>query len=263
MRLSPKSKTYLLLVLCLFFLTILNLSPIQNEVKNFFYLISAPIQKKFWQAGQGLANFFETISEIKNLKKENEELKLRIKELLVENTGLKELKKENEMLREALGIGLEKEFRLALAQVVAKDLSQDFLLINKGSQDNISEDLTVISQQKFLIGKISQVYKNFSKVMLITNKDNVFDAKIGDSEISGLVKGKGNFKIFIDLVPQEKELKIGDLVVTSGLEAVFPHGLLVGEIQEIKKSDINPWQQAEIKPAFDIREISNVFIILK
>ena len=254
----------------------------QKQVRNFFYLISAPIQKTFWQAGDKVSDFFETISDIKNLKKENEDLKSKIQSLLAENVQLLELKKENETLRVALNLGLEKQFNLIFAKVTGKDISQDSLLIDKGSDDGILKGQPVITQEKTLVGKINEVYKNFSKVHLISHKDSSFDGKIAGSEIYpvrdyksdekaqreqisngvlGLVKGNGNFKIFFDLVPKDKEIKKGDLIVTTAVGGIFPEGLLVGEIKDVKNLDVEPFQKIEISPSFDIKEINHLFII--
>jgi len=134
-------------------------------------------------------------------------------------------------------------------------------LINKGSEDGILEKMPVITQQKSLVGKISEVYKNFSKVMLVSNKKCAFDAKIQEKNISGLVKGKGNFKILLDFVPQNEKISQEDIVITSSLGGLFPAGLLVGQIEEVKKSDIEPFQQVKIKPIFNIKEINFLFVI--
>ena len=208
-----------------------------------------------------MSDFFETISEIKSLKRENEELKLKNQELISQIAQSIELEKENEVLKEALGIGLEKEFKLALAEVVSKDISQDSILINKGSKDGITENCPVITQQKTLIGKIDEVYENFSRVILIFNKESSFDVQISETDISGVVKGKGNLQLFLDFVPQEKEIKEGDFIVTTSLGGIFPKGLLVGQIGKVLRSDIEPFQQAKIRPAFDIKELETVFII--
>lgn len=253
-----------LTLLLVIFLIVLNLTNFSREVKSFFYLISSPIQRTLWKAGDKTSDFFEVISGIKNLKKESEELKLKIQELLAENVALKELKKENEILRGALEIGLEKEFKLALARVIGKDIPQDLILIDKGTEDGILKGFPVITEQKILVGKISEAYKNFSKVMLLSHKESSFDGKIpaeSETPIYGVVKGKGSFKLYLDLVPRDKEIKEGDLLVTTALGGIFPEGILVGEIEEVKKLDIEPFQQAEIKPAFDIKEIEKVFVI--
>jgi len=248
-------------VLIIVFFIFLNLGSVSPRVKNFFYLISEPAQKWFWEKGNRLSNFFETISEIKSLKKESDNLKLKIKTLESENLVLIELKKENEILRKALEIGLKKDFKLVFAQVIGKDVSQDSILIDQGSKDGVRVGLPVITQQKTLVGKISQVYENFSKVQLLSNNESSFDAKISDTEIYGIVKGKGNFKFYFDLIPKDREIKEGDFLVTSALGGVFPPGLLIGEIKEVKKSDVELFQKAEIKPAFDITELKFLFVI--
>jgi len=234
----------------------------QKEVKNFFYKISEPIQKIFWRVGIKLSNFFETTSEIKRLKSENENLKLRNQELLAQIANLIELKKENEILREALDLGLEKEFKISLAQITSKDISQDFILVNKGSKDGILENMPVITSQKILVGKIYKVYKNYSRVMLLTNKENSFGGKIVGKEILGEVSGRGKLKIIFDLVPSEKEIFEEDLVETTVLGGVFPKGLLVGKIGKIQKSDVQSFYQAEISPFFDLDKLETIFIIL-
>jgi len=260
---GKKNLFSLTIIIIIGLLLIFSLNFFQKEVKGFFYFISSPIQKTLWRAGDRVSDFFELITEIKNLKREKEELKLKIQELIAQNLSLKELEKENKVLREALGIGLEKEFKLSLAEVVSKDISQDSILINKGSKDGIANNSPVITQQKTLVGKIGEVYENFSRVILISNKESSFDAKISDPEndISGVVNGKGNLQLFLDFVPQEKEIKEGDFIVTTSLGGIFPKGLLVGQIGKVLRSDIEPFQQAKIRPAFDIRELETVFII--
>ena len=262
MKLNYKTKIAIISLLLVVFFLLLNLTFFGKEVKNFFYLISSPIQKSFWRAGDRISSFFEFITEMKHLKEENEELKLQIQELLAENEVLKDFKKENETLREALEIGLEKEFQLVLGRVTGKDIAQDFILINKGAQDGISEGLPLITPQKALIGRISQVYENFSKVLLISHSQSSFDGKIAGSEILGMVKGKGNLRVAFDLIPKKEEIQEGDSVVTSALGGVFPVGLLVGKVNYIEKADPEPFYWAEISPFFDIGELEKVFIIL-
>lgn len=270
MKPFPKFKIGIIVVLLIAVFFVLNLTAVSKGIKNFFYLISSPIQKTLWRLGNSLSDFLEAISNVNKLKRETEELRLQNQELLKELVTLKETREENKILREALDIGLEKEFKLQIAQVISKDISQDSLIIDKGSKEGLSEGLAVISQQKALWGRISEVYPNFSRVMLISHPESSFDAKIlaspgeaggADQEISGMVRGKGNLKILFDLVPQEKELKRGDLLITTPLAGIYPEGLLIGLVETIKKSDIEPWQQAEIKPFFDITEAETLFII--
>jgi len=269
MNLLFKKKKYLVGIL-LAVLAVCLLNFFQKEVRNFFYLFSSPIQKVLWRAGDRTSDFFESIIKTGGLKNEMEGLRNKNQELLAQNVALNNLKEENKILREALEIGLQKDFKIVLSQIISKDVSQDFILIDKGSEDGISKDMPVITQKKVLVGRIDEVYENFSKVMLISNKKSSFNAEILASDkgkqgesISGVVKGKGNSKILFDLIPREENLFQEDIIVTIVLGGIFPKGLLVGEVKEIKKVDVEPFQQAEITPFFNLSQAETLFIILE
>jgi len=261
MRLSFRFKTSLFLLLLVIFFVVLNLTDFSNEIKNFFYRISEPLQKTFWRAGAELSNFLAAPLELKILKEENEAIYLKNQELVAENLLLKELKKENEDLREALNLGLQKEFQLIFAQVIGQDVSQDSILINKGEQEGVLKGSPVITGQKVLLGKIGQVYDDFSEVILISNQESSFDVKISEKDVFGVLKGKGNLQVYLDFVPKNKEIALGDLIVSSRLGGICPAGLLVGEIEKVTKLDVETWQTAEIKPSFDLSKTENLFII--
>jgi rod shape-determining protein MreC len=256
-----KRKKFILAVALVIIVASLNFY--KKEVKNLFYTASLPVQNFFWNLGKKTAGFFDMISNIGQLKKGNEELNLKNQELISEINSLKEAQKENETLREALGLGLEKEFELKMAKVISKDLSVDLIEINKGSRDGILENQPVITSQKVLVGKVNTVYENFSKVMLISDKQSSFDAEISGKDISGLVKGQGSSKFSLELIPREKEISKDEVVVTSILGGVFPEGLLVGKIGEIRKTDIDPFQSTEIQPFFNINDLETLFVITK
>lgn len=250
-------------VLVLFFvlMVVFNFTGFSKNIKNFFFFISSPIQKAFWQAGKSISGFVSGILEIKTLKKETENFRLENQRLLNQIAVLTELKKENETLREALKIGLEKELELTLVRVVNKDISQDSILVNKGERDGISQGSAVITAQKVLLGKVRTVYEGFSEVVLISNKESSFAARIPEKDADGVIKGKGSFSLSLDLIPREKEISENDVVITSALGGIYPAGLLVGQIKTIKKSDVDPFQSAEVKAAFDINNLDYLFIV--
>ena len=256
-----KSKISLILAFLIIFFIVLNFTGLAKETKNFFYLISSPIQKTFWQLGMKTSDFFEGVFEMKNLKEEKENLQLKIEELKSENVVLKELKKENEILREALNIGLAKEFQLQLSQIISKDNSQDSILINKGLKDGAKKGLPVITSQKTLLGRIGQVFQNFSEVILISNKESSFDAKISEREIYGVIRGRGNLEVYFDLIPKDEEIFEGEIIVTTSLGGIFPQGILVGVVKEIRRIDIEPFQSTQVLSSFDLKKLDNLFII--
>ena len=260
MRISLKKNKILIIIIGL--LILIGLNFYQKEVRGFFYALSSPLQKMFWQKGQKVSNFFEAIFQMANLKKGTDDLEFKNQQLLSEIAYLKELEKENKALREALGVGLKEEFKLADAEIIGKDLTEDFILINKGSKEGVTEGLPVITQSKVLLGKISEVYENFSKVMLISNKKSSLNVKIQDKEIQGVLKGKGNLSLSFGLIPQDKEIEKEDLIITTSAGGNFPKGLLVGKVDNIRKSDVKPLQEAEILPFFDLSQLETIFVIL-
>ena len=261
----PFKKNKILIIVVVVILLVFILNVFQKEVRNLFYSFSTPIQKVLFRVGDSTSDFFQGIVRVKILKQELDELNLENQELLSQVVALKNLKKENETLREALGIELQKDFKLALTQIIGKDISQDFILIDKGAKDGVVEKMPVITQQRVLIGRISEVYESFSKVMLISHQESSFDAKIQKEEkdITGIIKGQGGFRILFDFIPREENLSQGDIIITSILGGIFPEGLLVGKIKHIKRSDVEPFQQAEIEAFFNISQIETTFIILE
>ena len=244
-------------------LIIISLNFYQGGIKSFFYSFSSPIQQFFWQKGKGISNFFETIIRINTIKKEVESLKLDNRSLLSEIASLKEIEKENKILRKALEIGLQEEYSLVFAEIISKDFNEDYILIDEGSTAGIVEGQPVITESKIVLGRISEVYEGFARVMLISNKKSFLDAKIQDKEIRGVVGGKGNLSLSLSHVLRDQEIQEGDFVVTTSLGEIFPKGLLVGKVGEIKRSDIEPVQEASLAPFFDLTQLENVFIISK
>jgi len=234
----------------------------QKPVKNAVYSMSFPVQNFFWNIGQNISNWTTAILRVVEIEKENKELKAENQELLEKTTTLEELEEENRVLRDALEVGLENEFKLEVVKVFGKDFSQDSVLINKGERDGIRKDLPLIDQNKVLFGKVEEVYDNFSRVSLISCQDSAFDVRVVGKEIFGVIKGKGNLDMYLDLIPPEADIKTGDVLITSALAQRFPQFLLVGRIKEVRKEDIKPFQQAEIDPFFNIKTADNLFIIL-
>lgn len=229
-------------------------------------MVFSPVQEVFWQRGQSVSGFFSFLSDFGNLQEKNKELEAKNLQLLSENAQLKELQNENETLREALGLQIQKEFNLILGQTISLDSSQDYIVVDRGSKDGIRVGMPVITSQKILCGKVVEAYENFSRIELISAPASSFDAKIialadPNQDIFGVVKGKGNLGLQITLVPRDKEIQAGDQIATSPLEGIFPKGFLIGSIEDINKSDVEPFQSATVSPLFGLRDLNMVFII--
>ena len=209
----------------------------------------------------GFSNFWKTITEINNLKNQNGDLKTENQNLLADLSLLKDLQDENKILREALDLGLRKDFKVVLVKVIGKDINQDYILTNRGSADGIKEGMVAITSSKAILGRVKEVSENFSRVMLISHPESSLGGMIQEAEIQGIVKGKGNSILSFGLVPKDNDLREGQIVITTSLAGDIPAGLLVGQVKKITKSDIGPIQDGILTPFFDINILENVFIV--
>ena len=255
---------FLIGVVALIFL-ILVLNFFSSGLKNTFYTFSSPVQKTFWTAGESCSGFLTSFVRAGSLSKENDSLKNQVQSLQAQIASLQTVISGNQA-QSAVSFACQNNgFNLLMAGVIGMD-DKDILSINKGSANGISAGMPVINQQGALFGKVLKVYKNFSEIMLISNKNSVINVKIQPSdltkpEIDGVIKGSEKLGVYLDLIPIDDTINPGDILVTSALEKTFPKDLLVGTITKVKKNDQNPHQQAEVKPFLD-SSIDNLFVIL-
>jgi len=246
----------------LFFIAIMNF--FSSPIKNVFYIVSSPIQKAFWSAGASASGALGPFFKAGALSKENQNLKQENQSLLAQVASLQAITNGNEA-QSAVSMACQNNgFKLLMAGVIGLD-EQDVLSINKGSADGVAEGMPVISQQNALFGKVFKVYKNFSKVMLLSNKNSVINVKIQQAdlikpEIDGVIKGKGGLGVYLDLVPVDDVINQGDFLATSALEGTFPKDLLIGKITKVEKNDQKSYQQAQVQPFLNV-STENLFII--
>ncbi|MCP6718521.1 MAG: rod shape-determining protein MreC [Patescibacteria group bacterium] len=253
---SSKTGIVIFLIIVAF---VLNLSFTSKSIKGFFYSISEPIQYWLWEKGIKSSDFFKSILNSQNLKKENDFLKFENQKLISENILLEELKTENQLLKTALDLDLEKEFELDLVDIIAK--TNDYLIINKGYEQDVDIAMPVITENKVLVGKIVELFQNTAKVELLSSKNSSFDVEILKKDIYSLAKGEGDFEIILDLIPNQENIETGDKVITSSLGGNFPKELLVGSVDSIKKSDVTAFQEIKVKPSFNLSTTKTLFII--
>lgn len=260
-----RGKIYFLIVIVLLIaLIVLNIVPnLSSGLGNFLFKIFSPVEKFFIRIGDRVFAFFEILISIRDLGKQNTELRQKNLELEAELTQLKQVEQENQALRQGLEISKKDQIIIEMAFVVGKDVqgAGDWILIDKGSNQGIEKDMAVISSEMALVGKIIQVMSGFSKVMLITNKESVVAAIIEGERNEGLVRKEEKGRLFIDFIPRTEELEIDERIITSGMDNIYPKGILIGKIENIDLSQNQLFQKITTSPAVDFSKLEEVFIV--
>lgn len=246
---STRKKQIILILLAGLILAAGNI--FQKEFKNAFYFISEPIQKPLWKAGNTLSGI-KIFGGAGDLLLENEKLKKENRRLLEELATLKDVGQENEVLRKALDVGVKKEFAILLAEAFSTGFTSDSLLLDKGARDGIEEGMTVISGDKVFLGFVREVYDNYSKVWLPSHPESSVNVKLMESEAFGVVRGQGRGKLLLDLIPKDRPLLSGDLIVTRSFAGSYPENLLVGFVGQSETTDVSPFQQAQVDILMDL-----------
>jgi rod shape-determining protein MreC len=256
------TKPVIFLIIFILVVFSINLLGLCKGTRGVFNTILSPVQKLSWNVGKGVSNFFENIFTLHSFKEENEKLLSYNKQLMEKVSRLGLLEDENEFLRNSLDLGLGDLYDMSLGSVISKEMFGDLILI-KVEEGNVSKDSPVLTKDKIVCGKVSNIYNNAVEVSLLSNKDNTYSAEIitEGERVEGVLRGRNNFGLYVDLIPKDKEIKEGDIVVTSSLGDDFPEGLVIGVIKEIKKDDASPYIVGEVDFACDVDDLKNLLII--
>ncbi|NQV00356.1 MAG: rod shape-determining protein MreC, partial [Parcubacteria group bacterium] len=207
---------------------------ILNPVENVLLRILTPVKSVSFSTGDRVSGFFSFLGSIRDLSRENKSIRIELEKSLVDRARLEELEKENNSLREQLAYKQKSTLELIPAKVIGKDSNNlsNTINVNKGSKDGVEKDKFVIISDGILIGKVKEAYNSYSEVLLISDIYSHIQAHIKDSNADGIVSGEHGLGLIMELIPQDKVIKKGDLVTTSDLEKKS-YDLLIGEIEEI------------------------------
>ena len=198
-----------------------------------------------------------------DIKKENLELKKSNNELSVLNAAMKDLQIENTRLSQLLGFKQKSKMNLIPAQVIARDLLPDHaaITINKGSNDGLKTGMAVLNTEG-VVGHIFKPQLTSAHVLLITDRYSVVDTVAQRTRSRGLVEGKDRKTCILNYIDNYEDLKVGDLMVTSSLDRIFPKGFPVARIEAIKKESFAVSPHIELKPVVNADRVEEVFVIL-
>jgi rod shape-determining protein MreC len=216
-------------------------------------VITAPFKfvADVWNSYIGLVN---TSRENKELRQKNDRLKVR-------SMIMDEIKSENRRLRVMLDF---KEAHRELSLIPADLLSQDITLIfktaiiDKGTSSGFHADMAILSPNG-VVGKVVAVSPHTSQILLITDPNSAIPAVIESTRVKGIIKGRGGNLLTLEYVRRAEDVKKGDSIVTSGLLGIFPPGLKIGSVVEVRRDVNRMFADIIVKPYVEMDKIEGIF----
>lgn len=193
---------------------------------------------------------------------ENTELKRRVDELMTERMKYQEHIAENRRLKELLKLKEEQKNVVAAARIIGRGTNYwtNTLVLDKGAKDGIIKDAAAMTPRG-LAGKITDVSDSYSSLLLMTDINFSAAVRLQESRKEGVLSGTGTGRTILKYIPPETEVKEGDIVITSGLDLLFPSGLPAGYISKVDKAGSGQFQYIEVTPFTDSSSIEEVLII--
>jgi rod shape-determining protein MreC len=192
---------------------------------------------------------------------ENERLRRRIVELEQEAVRLSEVEQTDKRLEALLNLRSGFDGDLQTAQIIGRDPLPWFstVIINKGEADGVHKNAAVLSPLG-VVGQIRTAGAHSASVLLITDHNSGVDAVVQRSRARGIVEGVLEGGCVMKYLKRGEDVEVGDRIVTSGLDGIFPKGIMVGEVTRVTRGNRGLLQVAEIKPAVPLDRIEEVLV---
>lgn len=194
-------------------------------------------------------------------EQENKDLREQLSEAQARIVSLSEAKAENDRLRSLLDLSRRLPLKTIAATVIAASPgTSSAIFIDKGSAQGIEPDVPVITPDG-IIGKTVAVFHHTTQVLLLTDRTSGVGAMLQQSQAEGVVKGDGDGMCHLAYIMNEEPVSPGESVITSGLDQIFPKGLLIGTV--VKVSNGNIYKNIDVKPAAALDRLEDVLVVLK
>ncbi len=206
---------------------------------------------------------FKKIVFYRSIFRENLQLRNQIDALKRRLVSQEEALQENERLKRLLSFKNQSAFSLIAAKVIAKEPSnwESAVIIDKGKKDGVSENMAVITELG-LAGRVFEVANNSSKVILINDPNFGVAALLQRSREEGIVSGSINGSCRMKYLYPNSDVKIGDVVITSGLSQEFPKGILIGSVADTEGDASGLSKNCVISPAVNISRLEEVLLVV-
>ncbi|GEM_PF-913510 len=235
---------------------------------NFLHTVTAPLHRSVTWVGGRIGNIRSFFTEYRDFHEDRRYYETRIAELERELRISNEVYLENERLRDLLNFEQRVNFVTLGARVIGfgSDTWGHTLIISRGRRDGLLPRQPVITGNGYLVGQVEEVYSNTARVTMLTNPGFVVGGIVQrqDSRALGMARGvpleEGLY--LMDNFSWDADVRIDDIIITSGMSEFFPKGLAIGTVKTLEIGDYGLTQRAGIEPFIYGCTIEEVLIIL-
>jgi rod shape-determining protein MreC len=222
-----------------------------------------PIAGLVNRTASSIKGFFASYTDVRNAREENIALKDEIQKLTEELNTEKERSAQLDTLRAERALPELARYRQISANVVARDGSLWFrrLLIDRGTLDGVKKDMPVMSGGG-IVGRVISLGPKFAMVQVITDKHAGLGAMLQSSRAMGEVHGMDNARCEMKSVSTTEQVREGESIVTTGLDRIYPKGLMVGTVERVEADPNAPWHKIIVKPAAPVDRAEHVQVLL-
>lgn len=257
-------------VVSLFLVPILPLFLFRTEMPRLHLLdkldayIVHPIAQLFRGTTSGFDHVWHGYINLVNAAEQNEILSRENQELKSQIISAKEIENENGRLRDLIGMAPPMDYRKVIATVIGQDTSVERtgFFINAGENQGVRERLPVVSPAG-IVGTVVRVYPNSSLFVAVDDATHVVDGVTARSRSRIMIEGAGAPLIGqLKYLDRAEDVRVGDDVFTSGLDGVFPKGLLIGTVISVNRPIAGVLQRAELRAAVDLGKLEDVVVLV-
>ncbi|HEY0729044.1 MAG TPA: rod shape-determining protein MreC [Pyrinomonadaceae bacterium] len=231
--------------------------------------LSSPLQSTSSKVSGATSGFFQQIWNFRSTAAENEQLKERLAKAESELNAARQAEAENERLKALLGLDEQLNIKSVPARVIARDPSIWFntVTINRGSSSGVETNMPVVTAGG-IVGRVITVSPWASQVMLITDEKAGAGAvvgQLGQSGALGSVRGRADLGVSViemRYVSGLEQVEVGDTVMTTGQDGIYPPGLNVGKVVDVKKGTATQAHQILIQPGAQLDHLEDVAVLL-
>ncbi|MGH7965119.1 MAG: rod shape-determining protein MreC [Candidatus Binatia bacterium] len=196
------------------------------------------------------------------LRQQNEELRRRIEAMEKIAQRAVELDLANQRLGKLLALQQELGGVGVAARVVGHSPVTwvRTVVLDKGGRHSIFKGMAVLTPEG-VVGQVVSLSPHAAQVLLISDPNSGADVLIQRSRVRGIIAGTLNGHCLLKYIQRGDDVKVGDVVITSGLDGIFPKGQMIGTVVRVETTDSRMFQDVEVKLSAELDKVEEVLVV--